>query len=112
MPAEKKRVHSPADLLRSMDALADLQRGGVGDFSNALSKTLEAFDQSPCETIEDALAFLSASHRLQHSLILEGNGEDSECAEMADRYWSTAVAFLRGEDMRRKHGHFGGRTLH
>lgn len=115
---EKKPDQSAAEILRSIENLAMLQHYDILDVHNvreSLQRAMEAFDTAPCKTIADALAFISASRRLGQSIVIDmarGKLPDESSVEAADRYMDAAIAFLRGEEMRREHGHFCGYTLH
>lgn len=116
MTYARKPAQSAAEILRSMENLVWLQREGVlQDVREGLTEAMAAFNAAPCETIADALAFISASRRLGQSIVIDmarGEMPEESTVEAADRYMDTAVAFFRGEEMRRKHGHFAGYTLH
>ena len=115
MPVEKTPVHSATELLQSMENLIALQMAGVLDVREQLAAAIEAFDALACESIADALAFISLSRRMGQSLALQlsqGILPDQEVIQTADRYMDAAVAFLQSEETRRQHGHFSGYTLH
>jgi len=115
MTYARKPAQSAAEILRSMENLVMLEQYDIVDAREGLQEAMDAFNVAPCETIADALAFISASRRLGQSIIIDilrGRQIDQYNVEAADRYMETAIAFFRGEEMRRKHGHFAGYTLH
>ena len=115
MTYARKPAQSAAEILRSMENLVMLEQYDIVDAREGLQEAMDAFNAAPCETIADALAFISASRRLGQSIIIDilhGRQIDQYNVEAADRYMETAIAFFRGEEMRRKHGHFSGFTIH
>ena len=113
MPAEPETVYSAAEIVHFIEELLSLQ--DLGDVSEGLSSAVMALDSTPCETLADAIAFISFSRRITQRIVaglLYGDINSLEMAGGAARYMEIAMAFLREEDTRRQCLWLGNRTLH